>query len=144
MFDGSNVSGRIEFGPDGELTGLGQQGTWKVRDSLEILIKLGEQEQVLEFDDVVNEAVVIDPPTIPMSRLVLSRDTGATGFSEPHNQKEHKDSSMCSMCDKAASPGTDPFAGFGGEELDAETRERLEQERQERLCIDIIGWNSYY
>ena len=126
MYDGSNVTGSIEFGKEGKLRGLGQEGTWKVRDSREILIKLGDQEQVLEFDDVTNEAVVIDPPTIPMSRLVYRS-----------NSKEDKPSQVSKTEDE-------DFHGFGGVELDPETRDKMEKEHQERLCIDIIGWNNYY
>ena len=120
MYDGTNVTGQIEFQPDGKLSGLGKSGTWKVRDSKEILIKLGKQEQVLEFDDTGREAVVIDPPTIPMSRLTLRKDWNV--------QKDE---------DKAKT-------GFGGESLDPVTQEQVERENQERLCIDIIGWNNYY
>ena len=43
---------------------------------------------MLEFDDGAAEAVVIDPPTIPMSRMVVSKTwerAKADFFAEPHS-----------------------------------------------------------
>ena len=71
------------------------------------------------------EAVVIDPPTIPMSRLTLKKD-----FNIKKDHSELKEGFL--------------KKGFGGESVDTLTQEQLERENQERLCIDIIGWNNYY
>lgn len=72
MHNGQDKNCDVNFREDGQMTGCGAEGTWRILDLKTLWADFQNIEHTLEFNEEATEAVLITPARNPPSRMSIN------------------------------------------------------------------------